>query len=80
VYPLRRVGLVVDINPHLLSNSRPQQRAGNLPVISQRRDEVPGRQFNACLADPQDVGWISLRDYSCSRERREARSDRCGPR
>src|SRR6266702_3939148 len=82
VYPLRRVGLVVDVNPHLLSNSCSQQRTGKPSVVSQRRGEVARRQFNACLADPQDVGWISLRYYSgCSvRERLEAGQDRSSAR
>src|ERR1700737_2620334 len=80
--PLRRVGLVVNINPHGLSNSRSQQRTRKQPVVSQRRDEAARSQFNARLADPQNVGWFSLRYYSWRnvRERLEARPDRSSAR
>lgn len=76
--PLRCIGLVVHVNPYRLSNSRSQQRTGKVAVVSQGRDKMPGRQFNQRPADPQDVGWISLRCYSwCSvRQRLEARTDR----
>jgi hypothetical protein len=74
VHALRCAGLIVDINNYTPSNSRSQQRAGKLSIVSGGCDAVTRRQFNLCLADMQRVGWIAVADFAC-----HGACERCEP-